>query len=152
MATKKTATPETFAFAAAFDPSKMGETYREFAEKGMAQSKEAYDKMKASAEDATKTVEQTLETAQAGSVEFGLKAIDAMRANTEKSLSHLEAMLGVKTVSELVELQTAFVRSQAETAVEQAREMQDAMRKLTEDVTQHGKAAYEKAAKSIQTA
>ena len=149
MATKKTATPDAFAFAAAFDPSRMTESYRDFAEKGMAQSKDAYDKMKATAEDATKTVEQTLETAQAGSVEFSLKAIDAIRSNTDKSLSHLEALLGVKTVAELFELQTAFVRSQTEAAVDQAREMQDAMRKLAEDVTHHGKAAYEKAAKNI---
>ena len=45
MATKKTATPDAFGFAAAFDPSRMTESYRDFAEKGMAQSKDAYDKM-----------------------------------------------------------------------------------------------------------
>lgn len=150
MATKKTVAPDAFAFAAAFDPSKMTESYRDFAEKGLAQSKDAYEKMRATAEDATKTVEQTLESAQAGSVAFGLKAIDAARVNADKSLSHLEALLGVKTVAELVELQTAFFRSQAETAVDQAKDMQDAMRKLAEDVTQHGKAAYEKAAKTVQ--
>ncbi len=152
MATKKTATPDPFAFATAFDPSKMTETYRDFAEKGLAQSKDAYDKLRAVAEDATKTVEQTLESAQAGSVELSLKAIDAMRTNAENSLTHMESLLGVKTIGELVELQSAFVRSQTESAVDQAKELQDAMRKVAEDVTQQGKAAYEKAAKSFPTA
>ena len=89
MATKKT--DDVFSLAA-FDPAKATETFRDFAEKGAAQSKEAYSKIKAAAEDATKTVEATIENAQSGSVELGLKAIDALRTNAENSLSHLEAL------------------------------------------------------------
>ncbi len=149
MATKKTPAEDVFAFAA-FDPAKLTESYREFAENGVAQSKEAYAKLKTAAEDATKTVEQTLESAQAGSVELSLKAIDAVRTNADNSLSHVEALLGVKSVSELVELQSAFFRSQAEAAVEQARDLQEAARKVAEDVSKPGKAAYEKVAKTIK--
>jgi len=151
MATKKTAAEDVFAFAA-FDPAKLTESYREFAEKGMVQSKEAYAKLKDAAEDATKTVEQTLESAQAGSVELSLKAIDTVRTNADNSLSHAEALLGVKSVAELFELQSAFFRSQAEAAVEQAKELQEAARKVAEDVSKPGKAAYEKAAKNIKAA
>jgi len=151
MATKKTPAEDAFAFAA-FDPTKMTETYREFAEKGLVQSKDAYDKLKVAAEDATKTIEQTLESAQAGSVELSLKAIDAVRTNADASLAHAEALLGVKSVAELVELQTAFMRSQAEAAVDQAKDLQEAARKVAEDVSKHGKAAYEKAAKTFKSA
>ncbi len=151
MATKKTATPDAFAFAA-FDPAKLTESYRDFAEKGLVQSKDAYDKLKVAAEDATKTVEQTFESAQAGSVELSLKAIDTIRTNADSSLSHVEALLGVKSVAELFELQTAFVRSQAEAAVDQAKDLQDAVRKVAEDVSKPGKAAYEKAAKTFKVA
>ena len=142
MATKKT--DDVFSLAS-FDPAKVTETFRDFAEKGAAQSKEAYAKMKTAAEDATKTVEATLESAQSGSVELGLKAIDALRTNAESSLSHLEALLGVKSVSELFELQTAFVRKQAELAMEQAKSMQEATRKVAETVAKPGKDAAEKA-------
>ncbi|KQS90990.1 MULTISPECIES: phasin [unclassified Rhizobium] len=142
MATKKT--DDVFSLAS-FDPTKVTETFRDFAEKGAAQSKEAYAKMKTAAEDATKTVEATLESAQSGSVELGLKAIDALRTNAESSLSHLEALLGVKSVSELFELQTAFVRKQAELAMEQAKSMQEATRKVAETVAKPGKDAAEKA-------
>ena len=95
MATKKT--DDAFSFAS-FDPAKVTESFRDFAEKGAAQSKEAYSKMKTAAEEAKKTVEATLESAQTGSVELGLKAIDALRTNAENSLSHMEALLGVKSV------------------------------------------------------
>jgi phasin len=147
MATKKT--DDVFSLAA-FDPAKATETFRDFAEKGAAQSKEAYSKIKAAAEDATKTVEATIENAQSGSVELGLKAIDALRTNAENSLSHLEALLGVKSVSELFELQTAFIRKQAELAVEQAKTIQEATRKVAETVTKPSKDAAEKAISSFK--
>ncbi|EYR80432.1 MULTISPECIES: phasin [unclassified Shinella] len=148
MATKKT--DDVFSIAS-IDPSKFSESFREFAEKGAAQTKEAYAKMKEAAEDATKTVEATLESAQAGSVELGLKAIEALRTNAENSLSHMEALLGVKSVSELFELQTAFLRKQAEVAVEQAKTLQETSKKVAEKVTAPGKSAAEKAMKSFKT-
>jgi phasin len=147
MATKKI--DDVFSIAS-IDPSKFSESFRDFAEKGAAQSKEAYAKMKEAAEDATKTVEATLESAQAGSVELGLKAIDALRTNAENSLSHLEALLGVKSVSELFELQTAFLRKQAEVAVEQAKALQETSKKVAEKVSAPGKSAAEKAMKSFK--
>lgn len=147
MATKKI--DDVFSIAS-IDPSKFSESFRDFAEKGAAQSKEAYAKMKEAAEDATKTVEATLESAQAGSVELGLKAIDALRTNAENSLSHMEALLGVKSVSELFELQTAFLRKQAEVAVEQAKTLQETSKKVAEKVSAPGKSAAEKAMKSFK--
>ena len=148
MATKKT--DDVFSIAS-IDPSKLSESFREFAEKGATQTKEAYAKMKEAAEDATKTVEATLESAQAGSVELGLKAIEALRTNAENSLSHMEALLGVKSVSELFELQTAFLRKQAEVAVEQAKTLQETSKKVAEKVVAPGKSAAEKAMKSFKT-
>ena len=133
------------AFAmASFDPSKFAENFRDMAEKSAEKSKEAYSKMKEVAEDTTKTIEATMQSAQAGTVEIGLKAIDALRTNAEASLSHMEALLGVKSVSELVELQTAFFRKQAETTVAQAKVMQEAAKKALDDVSKPGKAAAEK--------
>jgi len=135
---------DVFAFAA-FDPSKFSESFRDFAEKNAKQSKEAFAKLKAAAEDASKTVESTVQTAQAGTVEIGLKAIDALRTNAESSLSHMEALLGVKSLAELVELQTAFLRKQAEVTVAQAKVLQEATKKVADDVAQPAKAAAEKA-------
>jgi phasin len=147
MATRKT--EDAFSLAS-FDPAKVTESFRDFAEKGAAQSKEAYSKMKTAAEDATKTVEATLESAQSGSVELGLKAIDALRTNAENSLSHMEALIGVKSVSELFEVQTAFIRRQAELAMEQAKSMQEATRRVAENVTKPGKDAAEKAMSGLK--
>ena len=136
-------TDDIFSFSA-FDPSRMTDSLREMAEKSATQSRDAFGKMKSVAEDATRTLEVTMQTAQAGSMEFGLKAIDAMRTNVDLSMSHMEAMLGVKSVAELIELQTGFVRKQAEMTVEQAKLMQDTVRKVAEEVARPGREAAEK--------
>jgi phasin len=142
---------DVFSFSS-FDPSKFSESFREMAEKSVGQTKDAFAKIKTASEDATKTVEATMEKAQAGTVELGLKAIDTMRANAESSLTHLEALLGVKSVSELVELQTSFLRKQAETAVEQVKAIQETSRKVAEDVAKPGKEAAEKVMSSFKAA
>ncbi len=135
-----------------FDPSKVTESLRDFAEKGAEQSKQAFARMKTVAEDATKTVESTVQTAQAGTVDLGLKAIEALRTNAESSFAHMEALLGVKSVSEFFELQTSFLRKQAEVAVEQAKSMQEATRKLAETVSKPAKDAAEKALAGFKAA
>jgi len=152
MATKKTtASADVFAFPA-FDASKMTDGYREMADKSVNQTKEAYAKAKTVAEDATKAMESTLETAQAGTVELSLKAIDAARGNVEHSLSHMEALLGVKSVAQMIELQTGFFRKQAEMMADQAKMMQEATRKVAEDVSKPVKSVAEKAMSEIKAA
>lgn len=136
-------TDDIFSFNV-FDPAKFTDSFREFAEKGAAQSREAYAKVKTATEEAGKTIETTLQSAQAGSVEMGLKAIEAVRANADLSLSHMESLFGVKSVAEFLELQSGFVRKQVELSVEQAKELQDSSRKLAEAVAQPGKEAAEK--------
>ena len=135
---------------AAFDPSKFSESFRDFAEKGATQSKEAFAKLKTATEEAGKTVEATVQNAQAGSVEIGLKAIDVLRTNAESSLAHMEALLRVKSVAELFELQTAFIRKQAEVTVEQAKSIQETTKKVAEKLAKPAKDAVEKAMASFK--
>lgn len=148
MAVNKTA--DVFSFSQ-FDPSKLSDSLREFSEKGLAQSKDAYSKMKTAAEEASKTIESTLQTAQNGSVELGLKAVEVLRTNSELTLSHLEALLTVKSVAELVELQTSFIRKQSEVTVEQAKTLQETVKKLGESIIKPGKEAAEKAVANFKT-
>ncbi|EHK54434.1 phasin [Allomesorhizobium alhagi] len=135
-----------------FDASKATDQFRAFAEKGVEQSKEAYTKLKSGAETTQKAIESTLETAKTAGNEVSLKTIAAMRANTEAGFSHLEALLGVKSVSEFVELQTAFVRKGVEMTVEQAKDIQAVTTKAAEEVSKPMKDAFEKAMKELKVA
>ncbi len=149
MATIKT--DDVFSMSS-FDPSKLNESFRDFAEKGAKQSREAFAKLKTAGEEAGKTLEATVQTAQAGGIEFGLKTIDALRTNAQNSLSHMEALLGVKSVAELFELQTTFLRKQVELNVEQAKSLQETSKQVAEKLVKPSKEAAEQVMASFKAA
>ncbi|RWG90705.1 phasin [Mesorhizobium sp.] len=149
--TKTGETIETVEFPS-FDASKATDQFRAFAEKGVEQSKEAYAKLKNGAEETQKVLESTFETAKTVSSDLSLKTIAVLRANAEAGFSHLEALVGAKTLSEVVELQTAFLRKRAEMAVEQAKDLQAVTSKAVEDVAKPVKTAFEKAFKDVKAA
>lgn len=135
-----------------FDPAKFADSFRDFAEKGSQQSRDAYAKMKAAGEEAGKTLESTVQTAQAGAAEIGLQAIGALRTNAENSLSHMDALLSVKSVAEFFELQTSFLRKQAELTIEQAKAMQETSKQVAEKLAKPSKEAAEKVMASFKAA
>ena len=135
-----------------FDASKATDQFRAIAEKGVEQSKEAYDKIKTNAEEAQKAMESSFETAKAVSGDLSLKTISALRANTEAGFSHLEALVAAKSISEVIELQTSFLRKRVEMTVEQAKEMQAVSTRAAEDISKPVKAVFEKALKELKVA
>ncbi|MGF7007260.1 phasin [Aminobacter sp. BE322] len=135
-----------------FDVSKATDQFRAFAEKGVEQSKEAYAKLKTGAEDAQKTLETTYETARSVGSELSLKTIAALRTNAEAGFAHLEALAGAKSLSDIFELQTAYLRKRVELSVEQAKEFQAVASKAAEDVAKPVKTAFEKALKDLKAA
>ena len=147
--TEKTA---EFIDNAAFDASKAIEQVSAFTEKGVEQSKEVLAKFKAGSEETQKVLESTYKTAKTVSSDLSLKTIAVLRANADAAFSHFEALIAVKSPSEFVELQTAFVRKQVEQAVEQAKELQAVTTKAVEDVSKPMKTAFEKAVKELRVA
>lgn len=135
-----------------FDTSKATDQFRVFAEKGVEQSKEAYTKLKSGAEEAQKALETTFETARSAGGDLSLKAIAALRSNTEAGFSHLEALVGAKSLSELFELQTSFLRQRVEIAIEQAKDFQAVSTKAAEDVTKPMKGVFQKTLKELKVA
>jgi phasin len=149
--TKTAEFAETVEFPS-FDASKATDQFRAFAEKGIEQSKEAYAKLKNNAEQAQKTFEATYETAKSVSSDLSLKTVAALRANAEANFSYFEALIGAKSVSEAIELQTSFLRKQVEMSVEQAKDFQALATKAVEDVSKPFKTAFEKAVSELKVA
>ncbi|MER9063951.1 phasin [Mesorhizobium sp. M0698] len=136
----------------AFDPSKATDQLRAVAEKDVEQSKEALAKFQSGAEDTQKVLKSTFETAKSVGNELSLKTIAALRANAEADLSHLEALVGAKSPSEVFELQTTFLSKRVEMGVEQAKEFQALTTKAVTDVSKPVKDAFEKALKDLKVA
>ena len=150
-ATPKTATAanptstDPFAVGQLGNPAEMLDQFRTLAEENLSKSKATFEKAKAAFDEVQKEAEAGLHSAQEHSAKISLAAIDTMRANTESTFSHLEKLVGVKSVAELIELQTAFVREQAEKTADAAKTMQGLYQKAGEDMTAPAKAAAEKA-------
>src|SRR6185503_19600494 len=80
--------------------------FREFAEKGLTQAKENYEKMKSAAEEATSVLEETYANASKGAADYGLKVVENARINSNAAFDLYGALLGAKTFAEVVELST----------------------------------------------
>jgi phasin len=96
--------------------------FREFAEKNVTQSKEVYEKLKTSAEDATEMLREACTTTINAGTTLHLKFIEAGRANSNSVLDFAEKLLTVRSPIEFTEVTTAHARKQFELCAEQARE------------------------------
>src|SRR4029079_7957031 len=76
-ATKAAVTAPFEAFNMNMPTVEVPAVFRDFAEKGIAQARDTYAKIKSAAEEATDMVEDTYETAREGAFAIGVKALDA---------------------------------------------------------------------------
>jgi hypothetical protein len=86
-----------------FDMPKMEipAAFRELAEKGIAQAKDNYDKVKSAAEQATDVLEETYTTASQGASGYGVKLIETARTNSNAAFDLLSELLAAKSYSEV---------------------------------------------------
>ena len=110
--------------------------FREFAEKGAAQAKQAYDKMKSAAEDSTAVLEDTYQTAAKGVTAYNLKVIEAARANTNAAFDFVSEFVAVKSLSEAIELSSVHARKQFEALSAQAKELATLAQKVAVDTAE----------------
>jgi phasin len=149
----KTTKPATAAFEMPkfempkFDMPKveMPAAFREFAERGVAQAKDTYEKMKAAAEEATDVLETTYSTATKGCSDYGLKVIEVARANTNAAFDFAGEIMAAKTLSEVVELTSAHARKQFEALTAQSKELSALAQKVATDTAEPIKSGVNKA-------
>ena len=110
--------------------------FREIAEKGLAQAKDNYEKMKTVAEETTDVLEDTYATASKGASEYGLKLIETSRTNANAAFDFFSQLLTAKSLSECVELSTAHAREQFETVSAQTKELATLAQKVTSDTVE----------------
>ena len=116
--------------------------FRELAEKSVSQAKSA-------AEEATDVLEDTYATATKGASDYGLKVIEAARANTNAAFDFATQIMTVKSLSEMVELSTAHTRKQFETFTGQSKELAAIAQKVATESAEPVKESWGKAFKKI---
>ena len=123
----------------------MPAAFREFAERGVAQAKDTYEKMKAAAEEATDVLETTYSTATKGASDYGLKVIEVARVNTNAAFDFAGEVMAAKTLSEVVELTSAHARKQFEALTQQSKELNALAQKVATETAETIKSGVNKA-------
>jgi phasin len=123
--------------------------FREFAEKSVSQAKDTYERMKSAAEEATDVLEGTYATASKGVADYGLKVIEAARANTNATFDFCTQMMTVKSYSDLVELSTAHARKQFEAMTAQTKDLAAIAQKVMAETAEPVKDSVTKVFKKV---
>ncbi len=103
---------------------------RSVVEKGLTESREAYARAKAAADEAAGAVESSLAAAKAGVVAINAKALEALRANVEANFDFVKSALAVKNVADYVTLQGEFTRKRIDALADQTKEIGALAQKL----------------------
>jgi phasin len=127
----------------------MPAAFREFAERGVAQAKDTYEKMKAVAEEATDVLETTYSTASKGASDYGMKMIEAARVNTNAAFDYAGELLAAKTLSEVMELSSTHARKQFEAFTRQSKELGALAQKVATDTAEPIKTGMNKALSKV---
>lgn len=103
--------------------ARIPENFQAFAEESVSKTREAYDKMTATAKDNAKTVEDLFAAAQASAKTIGEKVLGNAVANTEAAFDAAQAIARAKTLPEAARLQLDFVQKQLAVAGAQTKDI-----------------------------
>jgi phasin len=116
--------------------------FREIAEKGIAQARENYEKMKTVAEEATDVLEDTYATASKGASGYGLKLIEHARANSDATFDLMTELMTAKSYAEVVELSSSFMRKQFDALTAQAKDLAETAQKVATETAEPMKDSF----------
>jgi phasin len=134
-----------------FDLPKMDvpEGMREFAEKGVAQTREVYEKAKATAEEATRIMEEANRAFGKAFAEYNRTALEAGRTNINAAFDWALALAQATSLNEMVEVSTAHMRIRFETMGEQGKELAALAQKAANDTAEPIKSGLSGAFKNV---
>ena len=128
-----------------FATAAINETFRQTAEKGLAQTKDTYEKAKVATEQATDILKDTYATVAKGATDYNLKIIEIARTNTNSAFEYAQELMAVKSPSDFVLLWTAHVRKQVDTMTAQTKALTELAQKVTIEIAEPLKASVTKA-------
>ena len=134
---------------AAAPAAEIQQSFRRALEKGVIELRAAFAKAKTAADETASAIEVSFAAAKDGALSINAKALEAMRANADANFDFWKATLSVKSLPDLIALQTEFARKQVETMTSQTKDfgalaqkaMADAVEPIKEQVAKSFKIA-----------
>jgi phasin len=123
-------------FSASIIPFEVPEQMRAFAEKGVSQARDSYAKFKDAAETHNGTIEAVFSSASKGASEYSAKLMEIMKASTTANLDFAQALIGVKSPSEAMELWSSHAKKQFETFTASTKELAELSKKVATETVE----------------
>jgi phasin len=120
------------------------EFFRSFAEQGFSQARETYSRIRATAEETTDQLEESLDLARESFREIHFKAIDTAKSNIDATFDFYRQLLGTRSLADAVQLQTAFAHQRFEALLDYSREVQSTLTKLSTEAVKPAQSAVER--------
>ena len=133
-------TNSTDPFSTSVIPFQVPEQMRAFAEKGVSQARDSYAKFKDVAETHNGTIEAVFSTAGKGAHDYSTKLMDITKTNTNATFDFVQALVGVKSLSEAMELWSSHTRKQVEAFTAQTKELAELTQKVATETVEPIKA------------
>jgi|ERR1700733_5809656 phasin len=138
-------TKTTTAKPTGFQKTSESLAFGEIAQKGVAQTKQAYERMSAATVEAADLMETSCSTALNGARDYNNKFMEFAHANTNAAFDFVQELYGVKSPSEFMELATEHARTQTTALTEQTKELAALAQKVALATTEPLKAGVAKA-------
>jgi len=114
---------------------------RAFAEKGLQQARDGYQKLRDAAESNSGAIEAACQSASKGAGDYTTKLLEITKANVEGAFDFAHALLGTTTVADAVQLTSDHARKQFELLAAQSQDLIALGTKVANDAAQPIKAA-----------
>lgn len=125
-------------------PFQVPEQVRAFAEKGVSQARDRYQKLKEAAESNNGALEASYASATKGAGDITAKVIEIAKVNTELAFDFAQSLIGVKSFPEAFELLNAHARKQYEVLTAQSKDLAAIGQKVATDTVEPIKASAAK--------
>ena len=138
-------TKTTTARPAGFQKTSESAAFGEMAQKSVAQTKQAYERMSAATAEAANLMKTSCSTALNGARDYNNKFMEFAHANTNAAFDFVQELYAVKSPSDFVELATEHARTQTRALTEQTKELAVLAQKVALATTEPLKAGVAKA-------
>lgn len=120
-------------FSPSVIPFEVPEHVRAFAEKGVSQARDNYARFKDAAETNNDTIEAVFSVFSNGARQYSAKVMEMTKQAASANLDFAQALVGVKSPSEALELWTSHARNQFEAFTAHTRELAELSQKVAAD-------------------
>lgn len=120
-------------FSPSVIPFEVPEHVRAFAEKGVSQARDNYARFKDAAETNNDTIEAVFSVFSNGARQYSAKVMEMTKQAASANLDFAQALVGVKSPSEALELWTSHARNQFEAFTAHSKELAELTQKVAAD-------------------